>query len=148
MMGYADLSQTDTGLHMRQFSRAYIVATPGTTSAKDRILFINSDLAMGDTAIRRGVLEQLAQIYPGTLHSWIIYLSKFGSNNSSHVGLYTESNLALVGTHSHSGVAGFLNNLLPTITSLGFVKQTYDAIVTGIVVCCAEIITMIPDVIH
>lgn len=65
MMGYADLSQTDTGLHMRQFSRAFIVATPGTTTAKDRILFINSDLQSGDTAIRRGVLDQLAQLYPG-----------------------------------------------------------------------------------
>ncbi|KAG9092439.1 hypothetical protein FS749_015747, partial [Ceratobasidium sp. UAMH 11750] len=112
MMGYADLSQTDTGLHMRQFSRAYIVATPGTQTAKDRILFINSDIAMGDTAIRRGVLEKLAQKYPG---------------------VYTESNVALVGTHAHSGVGGFLNNLLPTLTSLGFVKQTYDAIVSGTV---------------
>ncbi|CAE6427996.1 unnamed protein product [Rhizoctonia solani] len=67
MMGYADLSQTDTGLHMRQFSRAYIVATPGTNSAKDRILFINSDLQSGDTAIRRGILEQLNRLYPGTV---------------------------------------------------------------------------------
>lgn len=112
MMGYADLSQTDTGLHMRQFSRAYIVAAPGTNSAKDRILFVNSDICMGDTAVRRGILQQLAEIYPG---------------------LYTESNFALVGTHSHSGVGGYLNNLLPTLTSLGFVKQTYDAIVNGTV---------------
>ncbi|KAG8687418.1 hypothetical protein FRC08_011977 [Ceratobasidium sp. 394] len=75
-------------------------------------LVINSDIAMGDTAIRRGALEKLAQKYPG---------------------VYTESNVALVGTHAHSGVGGFLNNLLPTLTSLGFVKQTYDAIVSGTV---------------
>ncbi|KEP49551.1 neutral/alkaline nonlysosomal ceramidase [Rhizoctonia solani 123E] len=112
MMGYAALSQTDTGLHMRQFSRAYIIATPGTNTAKDRILFVNSDLQSGDTAIRRGVLERLQQLYPG---------------------LYTEANFALVGTHSHAGVGGFLNNLLPQLTSLGFVKQTYDAIVNGTV---------------
>lgn len=112
MMGYASLAQTDTGLHMRQFSRAYIIATPNTTTAKDRILFVNSDLQSGDTAIRRGVLEQLEVLYPG---------------------LYTEANFALVGTHSHSGVGGFLNNLLPQLTSLGFVKQTYDAIVNGTV---------------
>jgi neutral ceramidase len=48
-------------------------------------------------------------------------------------GLYTEANFALVGTHSHSGVGGFLNNLLPQLTSLGFVKQTYDAIVNGMI---------------
>ncbi|KAF8608399.1 Neutral/alkaline nonlysosomal ceramidase [Ceratobasidium sp. AG-I] len=112
MMGYASLAQTDTGLHMRQFSRAYIVATPNTNTAKDRILFVNGDLQSGDTAIRRGVLERLEQLYPG---------------------LYTEANFALVGTHSHSGVGGFLNNLLPQLTSLGFVKQTYDAIVNGTV---------------
>ncbi|KAG9079601.1 hypothetical protein FS749_008382, partial [Ceratobasidium sp. UAMH 11750] len=82
MMGYASLAQTDTGLHMRQFSRAYIIATPGTNTAKDRILFVNSDLQSGDTAIRRGVLERLEVLYPG---------------------LYNEANFALVGTHSHSG---------------------------------------------
>ncbi|CAE6350538.1 unnamed protein product [Rhizoctonia solani] len=97
---------------MRQFSRAYIIATPGTNTAKDRILFVNSDLQSGDTAVRRGVLERLEQLYPG---------------------LYNEANFALVGTHSHAGVGGFLNNLLPQLTSLGFVKQTYDAIVNGTV---------------
>ncbi|QRV98314.1 hypothetical protein RhiJN_26333 [Ceratobasidium sp. AG-Ba] len=112
MMGYAALAQTDTGLHMRQFSRAYIIATPGTNTAKDRILFVNSDLQSGDTAVRKGILDRLQVLYPG---------------------LYTEANFALVGTHSHAGVAGFLNNLLPQLTSLGFVKQTYDAIVNGTV---------------
>ncbi|QRV84242.1 hypothetical protein RhiJN_12258 [Ceratobasidium sp. AG-Ba] len=111
MMGYAALAQTDTGLHMRQFSRAYIIA-PGTNTAKDRILFVNSDLQSGDTAVRKGILERLQVLYPG---------------------LYTEANFALVGTHSHAGVGGFLNNLLPQLTSLGFVKQTYDAIVNGTV---------------
>jgi neutral ceramidase len=66
MMGYAALSQTDTGLHMRQFSRAYIVATPNTNTAKDRILFVNADLQSGDTAIRRGILERLEVLYPGS----------------------------------------------------------------------------------
>ncbi|QRW25286.1 hypothetical protein RhiXN_07235 [Rhizoctonia solani] len=130
MMGYADLSQTDTGLHMRQFSRAFIVATPGTNSAKDRILFINSDLQSGDTAIRRGILDQLNQLYPG-----LVFIRPWNHRPTPNYffRLYTEANVALVGTHSHAGVGGFLNNLLPTLTSLGFVKQTYDAIVNGTV---------------
>lgn len=33
----------------------------------------------------------------------------------------------------HSGVGGYLENLLPQITSLGYVKQTADAIVQGTV---------------
>jgi neutral ceramidase len=108
MMGYASLAQTDTGLHMRQRSRAFIVADPNNPS--QRVVFINSDIAMGDTAVRRGILTKLQSLYPG---------------------VYTESNVALVGTHQHSGVAGFHNYLLPQLTSLGFVKQSYQAIVDG-----------------
>lgn len=108
-MGYASLAQTDTGLHMRQRSRAFIVANPSTPN--NRVVFINSDIAMGDTAIRVGIVERLEQVYPG---------------------VYNNANIALVGTHQHSGVAGFHNYLLPQITSLGFVRQSYDAIVNGV----------------
>ncbi|KAH8831641.1 ceramidase [Flagelloscypha sp. PMI_526] len=111
LMGYADLSQVGTGLHMREFSRAYIVASSATAGATDRILFINSDIAMGDTGVRRSILKGLASAYPD--------------------GRYVENNVAFVGTHQHSGVGGYLENLLPQITSLGYVKQTADAIVTG-----------------
>lgn len=110
MMGYADLSQTDTGLHMRQRSRAFIVADAANPS--NRIVFINADIAMGDTGIRRRIVAELSAQYPG---------------------VYTNTNIALVGTHSHSGVGGYLENLLPQLTSLGYVKQTADAIVTGTV---------------
>lgn len=67
---------------------------------------------MGDTGIRRSVVSQLSSLYPG---------------------VYTNDNIALVSTHQHSGVGGYLENLLPQITSLGYVKQTADAIVTGTV---------------
>ncbi|KAF7302949.1 Neutral ceramidase [Mycena kentingensis (nom. inval.)] len=102
--------QTDTGLHQRQRARAFIVAE--TANSSNRIVFINADIAMGDTGIRRAILAQLA--------------TKYGT-------LYTAQNFALSSTHQHSGVGGYLENLLPQITSLGFVKQSYDAIVTGVV---------------
>jgi Neutral/alkaline non-lysosomal ceramidase, N-terminal len=57
VMGYADLNQTDTGLHMRQRSRAYIVADPSNPS--NRIVFINSDIGMGDTGVRTQIVSQL-----------------------------------------------------------------------------------------
>ncbi|KAG6861428.1 hypothetical protein C0995_000268 [Termitomyces sp. Mi166 len=44
---------------------------------------------------------------------------------------YTPTNVAFVGTHQHAGVGGYLENLLPQVTSLGYVKQTVDAIVEG-----------------
>ncbi|KAG7441035.1 Neutral/alkaline nonlysosomal ceramidase [Guyanagaster necrorhizus] len=110
MMGYASLAQTDTGLHMRQFSRVFIVADASDPSS--RILFINSDIAMGDSGVRRSIVAELTDLYPG---------------------VYTNENIAMIGTHQHSGVGGYLENLLPQITSLGYVPQTADAIVTGTV---------------
>ena len=67
---------------------------------------------MGDTGIRRSIVHRLSHEYPG---------------------LYTAANIALVATHSHAGVGGYLENLLPHITSLGYVRQTADAIVEGTV---------------
>ncbi|KAI0733823.1 Neutral/alkaline nonlysosomal ceramidase [Fomitopsis betulina] len=108
MMAY--LQQTDTGLHMRQRSRAWIVADPAEPTS--RVVFINADIAMGDTGIRRSIVDRLSLEYPG---------------------IYTQENIALSSTHAHSGVGGYLENLLPQITSLGYVKQTADAIVEGTV---------------
>ncbi|KAG6811730.1 hypothetical protein H0H92_006082 [Tricholoma furcatifolium] len=102
------LAQTDTGLHMRQRSRAFIVADAASPS--NRIVFINADIAMGDTGVRRSIIAELKVLYPG---------------------VYNETNVAFVGTHQHSGVGGYLENLLPQITSLGYVNQTASAIITG-----------------
>ncbi|KAI0644858.1 Neutral/alkaline nonlysosomal ceramidase [Trametes meyenii] len=110
MMGYANLPQTDTGLHMRQRSRAWIVADAANPS--DRVVFINADIAMGDTGIRRSIVSALSSQFPG---------------------LYTNENIALSSTHQHSGVGGYLEDLLPQLTALGYVKETADAIVAGTV---------------
>ena len=67
---------------------------------------------MGDTGIRRSIVSALSAKYPD---------------------LYSKDNIALVSTHQHSGVGGYVENLLPQITSLGYVKQTADAIVAGTV---------------
>jgi len=67
---------------------------------------------MGDTGVRRSIVNQLSSLYPN---------------------LYNKNNIAFVATHSHAGVGGYPENLLPQITSLGYVKQTADAIVTGTV---------------
>lgn len=84
---------------MRQRARAFVVAEASNPS--NRILFLNTDTAMGDSGIRRGILAALQQKFPG---------------------VYFESNVAVVGTHQHSGVGGYLENLLPQVTSLGFVN--------------------------
>lgn len=47
--------------------------------------------------------------------------------------MYGRHNIALTGTHSHSGPGAWLNYLLPQITSKGFDMQSYEAIVSGAV---------------
>jgi neutral ceramidase len=75
-------------------------------------VFRGSDIAFGDTGIRRSILSNLADLYPG---------------------VYTESNVGIVSTHQHAGVGGYPENLLPQITSSGYVPETADAIVQGTV---------------
>ncbi|KZT18577.1 Neutral/alkaline nonlysosomal ceramidase [Neolentinus lepideus HHB14362 ss-1] len=110
MMGYANLAQTDTGLHLRQRARAWIVADASDPSS--RVVYINADIAMGDTGVRRSIVNALSAQYPN---------------------LYSAANIALGSTHQHSGVGGYLENLLPQVTSLGRVKETVEAIVNGTV---------------
>lgn len=47
--------------------------------------------------------------------------------------MYTKNTVAVTGTHSHSGPGAFFNYLLPQITSVGFLKPSYQAIVDGTV---------------
>ena len=46
--------------------------------------------------------------------------------------LYTAKNVAISGTHTHSGPGGYLQYVLYIITSLGFVRQSFYALVDGI----------------
>ena len=47
--------------------------------------------------------------------------------------MYTERNVAISGIHTHSGPGGYLQYVLYDITSLGFVEQSWEAVVSGIV---------------
>jgi len=80
----------------------------------DRWVYLVLDTANGDTAVRNGILEGVAALGSG--------YSVYGSNN-----------IAVTGTHSHSGPGAWLNYLLPQVTSLGFDQQSYQAIVDGAV---------------
>ena len=109
-MGYANTSQVGTGLRQRLHSRAFIIGSPSNTS--ERFIYLVLDTQSGDTAIRNGILEGLKAL-------------------GSEYSVYTQKNVAVTGTHSHSGPGGWLNYLLPQITNLGFDKQSYGAIVDG-----------------
>ncbi|CAI7652007.1 unnamed protein product [Penicillium bialowiezense] len=110
--GYATLGQRGTGLKQRIYSRAFIFADPNTPN--DTFVYLVLDTLAGDTAVRHGVLQGLIAL-GGTY------------------ARYGEHNVALTGTHSHSGPGAWMNYLLPQIPTRGFNKQSYQAIVDGTV---------------
>lgn len=112
LMGYADPKQLGTGLRQRLYSRAFIVGD--ISDPRDRFVYLVLDTQSGDTAVRYGILAGLKELGP-------------------EYAVYTQNNVAVTGTHSHSGPAGWLNYLLPQITSKGFDHQGYQAIVDGAV---------------
>lgn len=112
MMGYADTKQLGSGLRQRLYSRAFIVGD--IQHSEDRFIYLVLDTQSGDTAVRYGILEGIAAL-------------------GKDFAVYGQHNVAVTGTHSHSGPGAWLNYLLPQITSRGFDKQSYKAIVAGAV---------------
>ncbi|GKT86160.1 neutral ceramidase precursor [Colletotrichum tofieldiae] len=110
--GYADLAQVGTGLRQRIYSRAFIVGDVSKPS--DRFVYLVLDTQSGDTALRKGIVEGVQAL--GSAYS-----------------VYNKNNIAVTGTHSHAGPGAWFNYLLPQVTSLGFDKQSYQAIVDGAV---------------
>lgn len=109
-MGYADPNQVGSGLRQRLYSRAFIVGD--VDKVDDRFVYLVLDTQSGDTAVRHGILQGLKAM-------------------GADYNMYGQSNVAVTGTHSHSGPGAWLNYLLPQITSKGFNKQSYQAIVDG-----------------
>lgn len=111
-MGYADPAQQGTGVRQRLYSRAFIVGN--VDKPQDRFAYLVLDTQSGDTAVRHGILQALADL-------------------GGEFAAYGPQNVAVTGTHSHSGPGAWLNYLLPQITSKGFNKPSYQAIVDGAV---------------
>lgn len=108
MMGYAKNGQTGQGILQRLWSRAFIVVD----NDDSRIVFVNTDTqSMGDI-VKKRVVEGLQ--------------AKFGNN------LYNAKNVMLSSTHSHSGVGGYLQYTLYEISVLGWIEETVNPMVQGI----------------
>ncbi len=112
MMGYADPKQVGSGLRQRLYSRAFVVGD--IAHPEERFVYLVLDTQSGDTAVRYGILSALKEL-------------------GAEYDVYGHHNIAVTGTHSHAGPGGWLNYLLPQITSKGFDHQGYRAIVEGAV---------------
>jgi neutral ceramidase len=108
--GYANPSQIAGGIHTRLFARAIIMAD--ALNPTNRTVFVNLDACMAAQAVTFRVIQKLKL--------------RYGPD------VYTEQNVALSGTHTHSGPAGYLQYLVYDITGLGFISETFEALVDGI----------------
>ncbi|MGQ5524440.1 neutral/alkaline ceramidase [Chitinimonas sp. PSY-7] len=109
MMGYAKLSQKTSGIHLRQWARAFVVQDQANGR---RLVFVNNDLGMVFQGVHQAVLTRLK--------------ARFGDR-------YTRENVLLSATHTHAGPGGFSHYALYNFTTLGYNARTFNAIVDGIV---------------
>ncbi|WP_298769532.1 neutral/alkaline ceramidase [uncultured Shewanella sp.] len=109
LMGYANVEQKSSGIHTRQWARAFIIVDE---SSGQRIVFVNVDAGAVFQAVTQDVMRELD--------------AKFGR-------LYTTDNVILSATHTHSAVGGQSHYGLYDITILGFIEQAHSAQVDGIV---------------
>ncbi|KAL6545260.1 Neutral ceramidase 1 [Orobanche gracilis] len=107
MMGYANTEQIASGVHFRLRARTFITAEP----KGDRVVFVNLDACMASQLVTIKVIERLK--------------ARYGD-------LYTEKNVAISGIHTHAGPGGYLQYVVYIVTSLGFVRESFDVIVNGI----------------
>lgn len=112
LAGYGKFEQLGSGLRQRLYSRAFIVA--GRDDPNDRIVYLVLDDLAGDTAVRYGVVDALAA-------------------SGGEYALYNQQNIAMTATHTHSGPGGWFNYLIPQAPTFGLDKQSYQAIVDGVV---------------
>ncbi|XP_039259847.2 putative neutral ceramidase C [Styela clava] len=109
MMGYAKPGQNAGGIHTRLYSRAFIIADMSKTT---RVAFVSVDYGMTSQLVKLRVIEELRK--------------EFGD-------IYTERNVVLSGSHTHSAPGGFFGYTLFEVTSKGMVSQAIESYIEGIV---------------
>jgi neutral ceramidase len=91
LQGMVDEDQIATGVESPLYARAFVVAEQPSVADGGCVAIIVADIWAGTRRVKDGVLKRLA---------------------ASHQGVYTEENVLLAGTHTHSAPGGFSGNLL------------------------------------
>src|SRR3954454_2656690 len=87
----ADTHQVSTGVDSTLHARAFVVAEALAAGAGERVAIVVADIWSGTRRLKDGLLRGLAE---------------------THGGLYTEDNVLLAGTHTHSAPGGYSGMLL------------------------------------
>ncbi|GBG28585.1 Neutral ceramidase [Hondaea fermentalgiana] len=119
MMGYAMPAQTTGGIHFRLRARAFVFGDDEAANDPNatRVAFVSLDACMGTQAVTDAVVSRLEKRFPG---------------------VYSAETISISGTHTHSAPAGFLQNVLFQVPSLGFVHEAFESFVSGIVEAIAR----------
>ena len=110
-MGMANSKQKGEGLHFRLRSRAFVALDTGTGK---RFAQVSLDSGMSGLVLKNRVVAGLAAHFNSTT-------------------LYTDANVGVSGTHTHSGPSGFLEDTIFQFAGSGWVPQTIDTYVNGVV---------------
>lgn len=108
MLGYAKTDQVTAGIHQRLWARAFVVADKFD---QNRIALVTIDAGMTFQAVIQAVVKRLQQ--------------QLGDR-------YSDRNLLITATHTHSGPGGFSHYALYNISSKGFIKENFQVVVDGI----------------
>lgn len=110
MMGYSMVDQITAGIHSRLWSRAFVIVDPGSGK---RVVFVCADLGIMTQALKQQVMEKV-QADPAL------------------GGLYTNGNVMLTASHTHSGPGGYSHYTTYDLSILGFIEQNFNVIRDGI----------------
>jgi len=115
MMGYSMPHQKTAGIHMRLRSRAFVIAT------KDRgrfVAIVSADLGQMYQAVKQEVMKKLQ--------------ADTSLRDENDNPIYSDSNVVISVTHTHSGPGGYSNYSLYNLSVLGFDEDNFNCIVDGI----------------
>lgn len=110
-MGWEDPTQVFTGLHLRQYARAFTLLSPCNDK---RVVFVSADLGIMSGAVRLGVLQAI-------------------NNDADLASHYGPQNVMLSATHTHNGPAGYSHYEAFNLFHFGLDQLVLDTIISGIV---------------
>lgn len=109
MAGFVRADQISTGMHQRQWARAFVIADP---KVENRVAIVILDLAFVSHPLKLEVLDRL---------------------RSSLGDRYRHDNLILAATHTHCAPGGFHHAMAKNPVGGSFHQQYFDAIAEGAV---------------
>lgn len=108
MMGYSMPDQVTEGIHMRLRSRAFVVVDP---QSGKRVAFVVAETGIIPQGITQAVVKKLLNKYHG---------------------LYTDQNVAISASHTHSGPGAYSHYALYNLSMFGFDEKHFNAVAEGI----------------